>query len=78
MSPRMAAELGSPTRQWSIFSPSAVSASTTKRVPWVAWPSSSPVISSDNEPLTSPAANAAPAAATKAAMPLFMSAAPRP
>ena len=78
MSPNASDELGSPTRQWSIASPSACSAATTALVPSTATPSSSPVISSDSEPLTSPASSAPAAAAMKAAMALFMSAAPRP
>ena len=78
MSPKVSELVGSPTMQWSMISPSAFRASTTILVPWVATPSSSPVIRKDREPFTSPAAMAWPAAAAKAAMALFMSAAPRP
>ena len=78
MSPNSSAEVGSPTMQWSIASPSACSASTTSLVPWVATPSSSPVIMNEIEPVTRPAAIASAVAAAKAAMALFMSTAPRP
>ncbi len=49
---------GSPTTQWSMTSPSAARASTTILVPWIATPSSSPVIRNDSEPVTWPAAMA--------------------
>ena len=78
MSPKVSADVGSPTTQWSMTSPSAASASTTSRVPWVATPSSSPVIRNEIEPVTLPAAMASAQAAAKAAMALFMSTAPRP
>ena len=78
MSPKVSALDGSPTTQWSMASPSAASASTTILVPWVATPSSSPVIRNDSEPDTWPAAMALAAAAAKAATALFMSTAPRP
>jgi len=73
----IAAELGSPSTQWSISSPSARSASTTRTVPSSASPSSSPVISKDKEPLTLAGSTAAQAPA-KAAIAPFMSTAPRP
>ena len=76
MSPSLADEDGSPTMQWSTRSPSAIRASTTRVVPSVATPSSSPVIRNDSEPLGG--AGRAETAAMKAAMAPFMSTAPRP
>ena len=78
MSPKTSDEVGSPTTQWVITSSAISSASTTMRVPWVATPSSSPVIRKESEPATWPAAIAFSDAAAKAAMADFMSTAPRP
>jgi hypothetical protein len=80
MSPSALSLVGSPTTQASIFSPRAASACSIFFVPLMEGPSSSPVMSRLIEPW-----KAAPradrkrsAAATKAAIAPFMSAAPRP
>ena len=78
VSPSTLSEDGSPTTQASTRSPSAISCSTTSLVPWVARPSSSPVISRDREPFGSPSASTWETAAIQQAMPPFMSTAPRP
>jgi hypothetical protein len=75
MSPSRLALVGSPTMQWSMISPSAARAWTTRTVPSSATPSSSPVIRKLIEPGVS---GIRETAATKAAMALFMSTAPRP
>ena len=78
VSPERAVEVGSPTMQWSIRSPRAFSQSSTFAVPLIAGPSSSPVISRLIEPFGACPSMWRDAAAAKAAMADFMSAAPRP
>ena len=78
MSPIAWDEVGSPTRQWSSRSPAVSIQSRMAIVPSVASSSSSPVISSATEPCGGVSATNSIAAATKAATPDFMSAAPRP
>ena len=78
MSPKRALLVGSPTTQASKRTPSLASASSIFLVPLMAGPSSSPVISSEIVPLPPCWARYCAAAATKAAMAAFMSAAPRP
>ena len=72
------AEVGSPTRQWSSRSPAAAIQSRIATVPSVASSSSSPVMSSATDPSGGVSVTNSTAAATKAATPDFMSAAPRP
>ena len=64
--------------QWSTRSPSAISRSTTTRVPCSASPSSSPVMSRESEPAGGPRSRTRAQAAIQAAIAPFMSAAPRP
>ena len=78
ISPIVLGQVGSPTRQWSIFSPLASIQSRSATVPSVASPSSSPVIANTIDPFGGVAATKSIAAAAKAATPDFMSVAPRP
>ena len=77
VSPSRTGQVGSPTRQKSGTWPVAAIHCSTRTVPSVAGPSSSPVISRLIEPCIGPARWRA-TAATKAAMAPFMSQAPRP
>lgn len=79
MSPSAAREVGSPTSAMSGSWPFAAIHSSTRTVPSRAGPSSSPVISRERLPGRDPlAARKSVMPATKAAMPPFMSQAPRP
>ena len=80
VSPSALTLLGSPSTQWSNFSPCAAAQVKSFGVPLTAMPSSSPVIRNEIEPFGLPsfAARWSSAAATAQAMPPFMSTAPRP
>ena len=78
ISPIFEGDVGSPTKQWSIFSPFCFIQSNIAAVPSSASPSSSPVIVIMTDPSGGLLFTKSIAAATKAATPDFMSVAPRP